>query len=447
MKDLTTGNIPKSIVSLAVPLIGTSFMQFANNIIDMYWVGTLGSQAISAVGVSGFYTHLIWAISSILTVGSGIEISHSLGEKNKEKAQHIARHALLATWGIALLFSLLILLYKGPLGAFFNLSGGGEFEEYITWMALGLIFTLSTNVLTSISMAFGDSKTSFRIRMIGIVINLILTPVFVYGLEMGIRGAALSTFIAQAIVALVFMLRGRTAFLGEGFRHTFDMQLFKPMVKLGFSPSVQRIIFSLASIAIGKIVAGWGPEAIAAQKIGHQIEALTFMTVGGLSGAMMTFSGQNFGAQQYARIQKGYKVTLQMALVFGVLITFLLYTQSEELMRLFVQDIKTIEIGGRYLQIVGLSQLFMITEMLTSHLINGLGKTKLPARINIVILLSRIPMALWLAQPTVLGIDGVWWTIFISTFFRGIAMLILYRVVFSKLMGSSSSILNTSTTN
>lgn len=392
----------------------------------MFWVGKLGSQAVSAVGVSGFYTHLIWAISSIITVGTSIRVSHALGAENRNEAKVIAMNAVKSTWALSLLFTVLMFIGKPWLGSFFNLSVEGGFDEYFVWMALGLVFTQTTNVLASVSMSHGDSKTPFRFRSIGIGINLVLTPFFIYVLGMGINGAGLATFLSQLIVALLFYGYKHRDYLGD-LKAKLNREVLIPIVKLGVSPSVQRIIFSLASIAIGKIVAEWGQEAIAAQKVGHQLEAMTFMTIGGLSGAMMSFSGQNFGAKQYGRIKEAYRVTLRMALVFGVLMTLLLYTQSEPLMRLFVQDQKTVEIGMRYLQIVGLSQVFMIIEMLTTSLINGLGETKLPARVNILILLSRIPLALFLARPDMLGIDGVWWTIFISTFFRGLVISIIYQ--------------------
>jgi len=428
-KDLTKGAVTHKIVQLALPIIGASFMQLAYSFTDMLWVGKLGSNAVAAVGTSGFFIHLGWALVSVALVGCGISVSQAIGKKEDNKAKHLSVNALMGVLLITGAYVLLIQMgYKYFVG-FFNLNSI-ETEQmahaYLRWSSAGLFFLFISRLFSGISNARGDSKLPFKIASIGIVVNIILDPLFIFVLDLGVLGAAWATLVAQILVAFLFWQKRSLAFLGKRASWQFSIVLLKKMLKLGFPPSTQYIIFSLVAIAMGKIVSGFGSDAIAAQKIGLQIEAITFMTVGGLNGAILSFTGQNFGAQLYQRVRQGFNAGIKVAFGFGGLMTIIFLLFSEKMVMWFVTDPETVAVGASYLRIVGLSQIFMCIDLISTGVLNGIGKTKLPASTNIIMILMRIPLAIWLSQPQHFGVNGIWVAILVSSTLRGLINTSVY---------------------
>ncbi|MBB6463614.1 MATE family efflux transporter [Flammeovirga kamogawensis] len=435
-KDLTNGPVLEGIVGLALPIIASSFLQFAYNFTDMLWVGQLGSNAVAAVGTSAFFLQLTWAFASVFLLGTGISVSHAIGNKENKKAQIIAREALFFLMLIVAIMIVIIQLFYKDLIGFFKLNDllvEGLAYDYLRCASLGLLFILTVNLFTGISNARGDAKTPLKITIVGVVINILLDPIFIFVLDLGVLGAALATIIAQSVSLILFWNKTAQDFLGTYKEWKWSTSTIKETINLGFPPSIQRIVFTVVGIIMARIVAQWGSDAIAAQKIGLQIESMTFMATGGLMGAMMSFTGQNFGAKKYSRISEGYSTALKIGVSLGVVMGILFYSFPTFFVRLFVQEEATVTIGADYLRIIGLSQVFMCVEMITSGIINGLGKTKVPATINITMTLIRIPMAIYLSSFTAIGINGVWLAIAISTVLRATSLTVAYQIIKRKI--------------
>ncbi len=438
-KDLTEGSVFKNIITLALPIIGASFMQLAYNFTDMLWVGKIGSGAVAAVGTAGFFLHFGMALSSVVRMGSSVTVAQAMGAKNESEAKNLTSNALFLLLGIVLLYVTVIFIFHKSLIGFFELNDRDTeimAHNYLRLAAIGLFFMLTTRFFTGISNARGDSKFPFKVTTVGVILNIILDPLFIFVFDMGVSGAAWATIIAQFIVVTLFWIKRSQSFLC--LRNDFRLRWHKmvTMLKLGLPPSMQFIIFSLVAMVMGKIVAGFGAQAIAAQKIGLQIEAITFMTVGGLNNAIMSFTGQNFGAHKKRRITSGFKVGIVLAIVFGVITTLVFILFSEQLVGWFVNDDVTIQIGADYLRIVGLSQVFMCIDMISAGVINGIGRTKIPASISIIVILIRIPLAIYLSQPQYYGVNGIWYALLISSTLRGLAITAAYYIIKPKALQS-----------
>jgi Na+-driven multidrug efflux pump len=169
---------------------------------------------------------------------------------------------------------------------------------------------------------------------------------------------------------------------------------------------------------IARIIAQWGPIPIAVQKIGSQIEAISWMTAGGFQTAMSTLVGQNYGADKWPRIVKSYFIGMLVMSVVGILATGLLIFAAKPLFSIFIDEEETIRYGIVYLRILGLSQLFMCLESTTAGAFNGLGKTIPPSVVGIIFNALRIPATLVLSS-TDLGLNGVWWAISMSSVCKG----------------------------
>ncbi len=436
-KDLTKGPAINNILKLAIPIIGSSFMQFAYNFTDMLWVGRLGSNAVAAVGTAGFFLHLGWAFASIILVGSNISVAQAVGRKENKQAQQIAINALVGVILLTTIYITVIQSWYTHLIGFFELDNASTEEMahgYLRLASLGMYFIFTTRLFTGISNARGDSKKPFKITMAGVIMNIVLDPIFIFVMDWGVLGAAWATIIAQFVVAFIFLVQRSGLFLGVKSAWLISVKQIKHLTQLGLPPSIQYMIFSVVAIVMAKIVAGFGSDAIAAQKIGLQIEAMTFMTIGGLNGAIMSFTGQNFGAGLRSRVSEGFNAGIALAVGFGLLMTVIFLTFSEEMVRWFVDEETTVRIGASYLRIVGLSQVFMCVEMIGSGIINGIGRTRYPASINIIMTIVRIPLAIWLSQPHRFGVNGIWYAILISTTFRGILITSAYYYLKVKLL-------------
>lgn len=200
--------------------------------------------------------------------------------------------------------------------------------------------------------------------------------------------------------------------------------LIKEVAYIGLPGALQSGLFTTFSMIIGRLVAYWGPTPIAAQKIGSQIEALSWLTAGGFSTAIATYVGQNYGAGKNERIHKGVRITMGLSAIIGAMTTLLLIFAREPLMKIFVTEPETIEVGKQYLLILGYSQLFMCAEITITGAFNGIGRTYLPNIISIILTGSRIPLCLILIKY--LDLDGIWWSISITSILKGIILVSIY---------------------
>ncbi|WP_054743053.1 MATE family efflux transporter [Cellulosilyticum ruminicola] len=432
--DLTTGSIVDKLVKLAIPIMGVSFIQTAYNLIDMMWIGRLGSNAVAAVGTAGFFTWLAEAFIMSAKLGVTIKVSQSIGQKDYDKTKSYIISGLQINFVLAALYGITLLAFHNPLVNFFNLGNTEVIQmakTYLITVALGMIFFFSGPVFSGIFNGMGDSKTPFIINTIGLVFNMIFDPVLIFGLggfpKLGVLGAALATVMAQIIVTVCFIIAiimKKVSFLTLNIFKKPKWDLIKEVAYIGLPGALQSGLFTTFSMIIGRLVAYWGPTPIAAQKIGSQIEALSWLTAGGFSTAIATYVGQNYGAGKNERIHKGVRITMGLSAIIGAMTTLLLIFAREPLMKIFVTEPETIEVGKQYLLILGYSQLFMCAEITITGAFNGIGRTYLPNIISIILTGSRIPLCLILIKY--LDLDGIWWSISITSILKGIILVSIY---------------------
>lgn len=431
--QLTQGSISKALIKLALPIMGTSFLQTAYTITDMFWIGKIGTKAAAAVGTGGFFTWLAMAFIMLSKVGAEVGVAQSIGRSDIKEAKRYIRHTIQLNVFLAILYSIVLIVFRDSLIGFFNLGDTEVIEmatTYLVVVSLGLVFYFINPVLTGILNGYGDSKTPFYINMIGLIVNMVLDPLFIYGIgpipRMGVKGAAIATVIAQAAVTLAFIIRIVFAklelFNDVKFLKAPDMDHMGHIIRLSLPVALQNALFSIIGMFIAKIIANWGPTPIAVQKIGSQIEAISWMTAGGFSTALSAFVGQNYGAKKWDRIYKGYFVAIGLVSIVGVGATLLLTLGARPVFSIFLSEEEAVAQGITYLKILGLSQLFMCIEITTAGAFNGLGKTVPPSIVGILFNALRIPAAMLLSTPNMLGLNGVWWSISISSIFKGIIL-------------------------
>ena len=435
---LTEGSIFKALFRLALPIMGTSFVEMAYSMTDMIWVGRVGSSAVASVGTAGFFTWLAMAFILIPKIGAEVGVAQSVGRGDMEEARVYIRHGIQITVFLASLYGLVLIVFRNPLIGFFNLNDGkiiGDAITYLVIVSLGMIFYCINPVFSAIFNGYGDSKTPFIINTIGLVINMVLDPLMILGIgpfpRMGVAGAAIATVLAQAVVTLVFIIaavREPKLFSDLYLLGAPDMSHINRITKLGLPVAVQSGMFTVFAMIIARIIARWGPIPIAVQQVGSQIEAISWMTGGGFQTAMSTFVGQNFGAKKWTRVYKGYFSGMAIMSGIGIMATCLLIFAGRPIFAVFVPEEETIAYGVIYLKVLGFSQLFMCLEATTAGAFNGLGKTMPPSLTGVLLNAFRIPAALILSSTT-LGLNGVWWAISISSILKGIVLSMWFIIM------------------
>lgn len=433
--DLTQGSIFRSLWIMAVPLISASFIQMAYSMTDMLWLGHLGSDAVAAAGAAGFFTWLCNALSFMTKIGAEITVSQSIGAKDYKRAASYAGHAVTLSSILGVIYACFIVIAAPALiGLFhFETAIAEQAINYMRIVAPGLFFQFSNNTFSGLYNGQGDSRTPFRTSAVGLFVNILLDPLLIYGIgplpHLGTAGAAIATALAQSVVFCIFYRRifseqfplGRMRLLNP-----LKKECAQRIIRLGLPVSMQNAMFSMFSLTLATLAARWGAVGVAAQSIGAQIEAISWMTAAGFSTALAAFSGQNYGAGNYERIRKGYRLTLCIAGSIGLFAGIIFYTFNKEIFSLFVEEPEAIAAGGDYLKILALSQLFMVTESVTAGAFNGTGHTTPPALTSIFFTGARIPMAFFLTTFPALGLTGIWWSITISSIFKGTVLPIWY---------------------
>ena len=407
-------------------------LQFLYNFIDMIFVGGLGPDAIAAVGSASFFINLGYAVQAMIVVGGGIKIAHSVGRKNDaESASYIGSSLLLNLFiGIITVFGLL--LFGNRLLDLLNLNNDAvqiDAYKYLAVSAFMLFFSYFNTFFIRMFSSFGNNKQSFYISAFGLILNIILDPIFIYTFKWGVIGAAIATLISHILMFILFIYLARSILFKKNI-FQIRFQQFKEIIGLGIPMSIQRILFTVINIILAIMIASYGTDAVAAQKIGLQIESITFIVMGSLNGAVGSFIGQNFGAKKYKRILKGYRVSLLLGISYALITSIIFIFFSEELAGIFTRDPETIAITSAYLTIIGLSQIFMAIEIICMGAYTGIGMPKIPSTISVIFTLMRIPLAILLIPS--LGLAGIWWSIAISSFVKGIVSVLIFNTIYRR---------------
>ena len=429
--NLLEGNILPALSALALPIMATSLIQMAYNLIDMIWIGKIGASAVASVGAAGMFMWLSNGLATLAKMGGQIKVGHALGAQKKEDAASYAQSSIQMGIVFAIGFGILSIVFADEMIGFFQLNSAQVIQDAKLYLMItcGLvIFSFMNQIFTGILTAMGNSRTSFIATGIGLVLNIVLDPLFIFGFgaipPMGVAGAAIATVLAQLVVMLLFLytiLRDTVLFSNIHILHSYSSQHTMEIFRIGLPSAVQSMLFSGISMVIARLIAGWGDAAVAVQKVDSQIESISWMTAEGYAAALNSCVAQNHGAKNTDRIREGYRLSMIVMLSWGVFCSLVLIVFPQLIFQVFIQEAEVLPMGVDYLRILGVSQLFMCMEITTAGAFSGLGKTLPPSIVSITLTGARIPMAILLGRW--LGLNGVWWAITISSIGKGIVLL------------------------
>ncbi len=440
--DLTEGSILKNLFIVALPILLTTISQMIYNLTDLFWIGRVDligmneTDAVAAVGTASYVTWLAFGFLLIAKIGTSVKISHSVGEKKDHNISVYATNGLFLELTFGILTSILILVFRKQFLSLFPIENQQVVQYALMYLPIiggFLFFQFLNNGFSAINEGLGQTKINLIILSIGFVLNIILDPLLILVFRMGIQGAAIATVTSQFITLLVFYWEYRRKNPDIKIFHVKNLngEAIRNILKIGIPTGFHSILFTSISIYIGIMVYAYGEEVIAAQRIGTQVEQLTWMIGSGFQSAITVFVGQNIGAKKYSRIKKGILYLSAILIPYSALVAAFLLFAPGMLMRIFIDEPATVNYGIDYLRIISLAQIFMMIEAIGAGLFNGLGRSYVPSTTGIVGNILRIPIAIWLSK-TLLQ-DGIWWSLNVSDIFKGMILLTASIIIYIRI--------------
>ena len=428
--NLTKGPILKTLTKLAIPIMASSFLGTLYNITDMAWIGLLGSKAVAGVGVGGMFTWFSQGLAAMARMGGQVQVAQCIGRGERDRAHRFAQAAVQLATLMGMAYAVISLLFTRQMVGFFQLTDPEAQTAALAYtkIACGLIvFSFLTLTLTGLYTAQGDSKTPFLANLIGLVTNMILDPVLILGPgpfpKLGVVGAAIATVTAQAIVMTimilgVFIQKKENVLKGISLTAKIPKEYLSGICRIGIPTAIQGMAYCAISMVLTRMVSAYGAEAVATQRVGGQIESISWNTADGFAAALNAFIAQNYGAGKMDRVRKGYRASLWTVGIWGLLISFVFICFPKAIADIFFHEPKAVATAVGYLVIIGFSEAFMCVELTTVGALSGLGRTRLCSIISIAFTSARIPLAIILGG--LIGLSGIWWALSITSIIKGI---------------------------
>ena len=428
--NLTKGPILKTLTKLAIPIMASSFLGTLYNITDMAWIGLLGSKSVAGVGVGGMFTWLSQGLAAMARMGGQVQVAQCIGRGESDRAHGFAQAAVQLATLMGMAYAVISLLFTRQMVAFFQLTDPEAQTAALSYtkIACGLIvFSFLTLTMTGLYTAQGDSKTPFLANLIGLITNMILDPVLILGPgpfpKLGVVGAAIATVTAQSIVMMMMILgviiqKKENVLKGIRLTAKIPKEYLGGLCRIGIPTAIQGMAYCAISMVLTRMVSAYGAEAVATQRVGGQIESISWNTADGFAAALNAFIAQNYGAGKMDRVRKGYRASLWTVGIWGLLISFVFICFPKAIADIFFHEPKAVATAVGYLVIIGFSEAFMCVELTTVGALSGLGRTRLCSIISITFTSVRIPLAIILGG--LIGLSGIWWALSITSIIKGI---------------------------
>ncbi len=435
-KDLTTGSIRKHIIFLAAPMLVAMFMHNLFTLVDTFFVGKLGPEAIAAVTASFPVFFIIIALITGLGIGVNSFVARSIGAKDFGKVNIIAENGLIIA-GVLYLLTLVVGFFTiKPLVAFLGVQPNvaGFMGDYISVIYLGSFAFFFGNLANAMLQGEGDTKTPMKALIMANIANIILDPAFIFGLgplpAMGVKGAAIATIISQAfgaVYAYSYLFSGK-AFVKLKFKKlVYSSQIIKGILSVSLPTSAAQGAIAVGIFFMNKLVATFGSAALAGFGIAFRLESVAVLPALALGLATLTMIGQNIGAKQHHRARLASTFSSLSAFLFMEGIGIMFFLTSPLWISIFTSAPEVISYGKQYFGIVALAYGFIGLRFIAVSSFQGLGKALYVLGVTSFNFGLMIAAAYVLAFKLGMGISGVWIGMVIAHITAGIAAQLWFQ--------------------
>ncbi|HZD47135.1 MAG TPA: MATE family efflux transporter [Silvibacterium sp.] len=436
-QDYTAGSLNRAIFLLAIPMVLEMVLESLFAVVDIFWVGRLGANAVTTVGITESMLALVFAVGMGLSLSTTAMVARRIGEKDPEDAAISAVQAIALGLLVSIAMGIPLCIFAPRLlramGAPEAVVAMGSGYARIALGGCGAIVMLFLN--NAIFRGSGDAAIAMRLLWVSNILNLLLDPCLIFGFgpfpRMGVTGAALATFSGRSIGVLYQfyrLLRGteRIHILARHLR--LNLVVLWRLLRVSLAGILQFTIANASWIGLVRIISFFGPAAVAGYTVAIRIVIFFILPSWGLSNAAATLVGQNLGARRPDRAEKAVWRTGFYNMIFLGALGIFFFTLATPTVRLFINDPAVIPIAATALRILSCGNIGYAYAMVMLQAFNGAGDTVTPTIVNFFgFWVLELPLAWWLAVPRGLHSQGALLAIVIAECSIAAASMVLFR--------------------
>lgn len=413
----TSVPVKKAVIALAVPTVVSQLITVVYNMADTFFIGQLGDpNQVAAATLAMPVFMFLTAFANLFGIGGASLISRCLGAGNRKKAQHCSAFCIWSAAVVAVLYGILVVMLRGfllpILGA--NEATSDYCASYIFWtVGVGAMPTVLNAGLAHLIRSEGYSKqASFGVAFGG-VLNMILDPIFIFGLHLQITGAAIATMLSNAaamiyFVVFIFKIREVSTITLSPRYVTWKYHIPAEVLSVGLPSFIMTLMSTVSNTALNKMIAGYSNEAVAGMGIAKKIDLMAFAIAQGMTQGTLPLIGYNFSSGNRRRMLEVLKVLLIDCLVVAFAGTAIMFFGAVPITRCFIQDADTVEYGRTFLRIVCLACPTTALNFLAITIFQATGKKKQPMVLSLL-RKGGLDIPLMLLFNATIGIRGIAW--------------------------------------
>ncbi|MFZ1220205.1 MAG: MATE family efflux transporter [Chthoniobacterales bacterium] len=441
MKDMTQGSVTSHLLHMASFMAVSMVVQTLYLLADLYWVGTLGKEAIAAVGLSGNLMMFVVALTQMLSVGTTTVIAHAAGRKDQPHAELCFNQSFILSAIVALVFGLFTFAarhqYSVTMSA--DAATAALSESYLDWFIPALMLQFSLVSLGAALRATGIIKPAVGLQILSVILNMILAPLFIFGVgpfpKMGVAGAAFATFVSILVAVVLMVVYFERSFRYLRFRVSQwrpQMKIWWSMLRIGLPAGAEFALMAIYIVLVYAIIRPFGAEAQAGFGVGARVMQSMFLPVIAVAFSVAPVVGQNFGGRRADRVKQTFYSAAWITTVIMILLTIFSQIEAGIFIRAFTKDPGVIAVGSEYLHIISFNFVAMGLIFTSSSVFQGIGNTWPPLIASATRLLLFILPAVVLSRLPGFHIKQVWYLSVGSILFQVCVNLFLLRREFQR---------------
>ena len=437
--------VRRAVLTLAVPTVISQLITVVYNVADTFFIGQLGDPAqVAAATLAMPPFILLTGIANLFGIGGASLVSRSLGAGDDGRARQCASFSLWTGAAAALLYGLMMMLFRPVILPLIG-AGPDTFDalyHYLFWtVTVGAVPTVLSAEMAHLVRAEGDApKASFGISMGG-VLNILLDPLFIFGLRLGVTGAAMATMLSNLAALGYFLLilrrrRGNTVISLNPRHYTLRRRIPAEILLVGFPSFVMNLMSILSNVILNRLVASYASEAIAGMGIAKKIDMVAFAIAGGMTQGVLPLIGYNYASKNTARMRAAIRVALLYSLSIACLGAILLFVGASSLSRLFINDDATVAFGQRFLRIICLTCPTVSVTFMVITVFQATGQ-KLQPTVLSLLRKGGLDVPFMFLMNELLGVSGIAWATPIADLLAMLTALALFLPYWRRLAQGS----------
>lgn len=431
----------RSIWRLGWPVMVNMGAHTLFTLVDLYWIGSLGTDAIAAVALCGNIMFSMFGLTIIVEIGTLAMVSRRIGAQNltgPDGAESVAGQAMHLSLLLGALVAVLGMLAARPVMQLFDASSAVTElgTDYLVPTMAGFLAMFPGMALGATFTATGDTRTPMVVGVVFNVLNAVLDPFLIFGWgglpALGVAGAALASLICQllGLLALFQLYRRRDlGFPRPRLLRGYGVSAWSRLLRIGVPGGLGALTRPFSTLFLLKVIASFGPAGVAAFGITVRSMSFTWLYYGAMSTAVATLTGQSLGRRDLEGIRRLVGKSLRLSVLISIGLGLLYFSFAREIVGVFEHENPLVlDLGASFMRLLVLANLTTAFSAVWAAVMQGAGDTRPPMVIAILSnWVVKLPLAWWLAIPRGVGVEGIWWAMAISIVFEAGAMLVWYR--------------------